>query len=107
MTLECDRTLVGRGQWVIRLTGSRQVRAAVGFEQRLVGRGGARRVDYPTVAAAYVGASVRRREDPRLLTGAGQFVDDLVRPGALHAAVRRSPLAHAGIVAIDVAPAQR
>ncbi|HEY7203223.1 MAG TPA: xanthine dehydrogenase family protein molybdopterin-binding subunit [Methylomirabilota bacterium] len=50
---------------------------------------------------------VRRREDPRLITGAGQFVDDLRVPGCLHAAMLRSPHAHARIVAIDVAAARR
>jgi aerobic carbon-monoxide dehydrogenase large subunit len=45
----------------------------------------------------YVGAAVRRREDPRLLAGRGRFVDDLQAPGCLHAAVLRSPRAHAWI----------
>src|SRR5713226_7759202 len=51
--------------------------------------------------------SVRRREDPRLITGAGEFVDDLRVPGCLHAAMLRSPHAHARIRAIDVATARR
>ena len=50
---------------------------------------------------------VRRREDPRLITGAGEFVDDLRVPGCLHAAMLRSPHAHARIRAIDVAAARR
>jgi CO/xanthine dehydrogenase Mo-binding subunit len=50
---------------------------------------------------------VRRREDPRLITGAGQFVDDLPMPGCLHAAMLRSPHAHARIVDVDVAVARR
>src|SRR5260370_13306691 len=50
---------------------------------------------------------VRRREDPRLITGAGEFVDDLRVPGCLHAAMLRSPHAHARIRAIDVAAAPR
>jgi len=50
--------------------------------------------------AEYAG-SVRRREDPRLITGAGEFVDDLRVPGCLHAAMLRSPHAHARIVSID------
>src|SRR5262245_64763777 len=49
---------------------------------------------------------VRRREDPRLVTGAGTFVDDLVVDDALHAAMVRSPHAHARIRAIDVAAAR-
>jgi aerobic carbon-monoxide dehydrogenase large subunit len=56
--------------------------------------------------AEHAGA-VRRREDPRLITGAGQFVDDLAVPGCLHAAFLRSPHAHARIRAIDVAAARK
>ena len=52
-------------------------------------------------AARFVGASVKRREDPRLLTGGGQFVDDVQLPGMLHAAFVRSPLASARIASID------
>jgi carbon-monoxide dehydrogenase large subunit len=55
----------------------------------------------------YVGAEVRRREDPRLLTGRGQFVDDIGVPGCLHAAVLRSPHAHARIAAVRADRARR
>jgi carbon-monoxide dehydrogenase large subunit len=48
----------------------------------------------------YVGAAVRRREDPRLLTGRGRYVDDLRVPGCLHAAIVRSVHAHARIRAV-------
>src|SRR2546425_725181 len=51
--------------------------------------------------------SVRRREDPRLITGAGEFVDDFRVPGCLHAAMLRSPHAHARIRSIDVSAARR
>ncbi len=51
---------------------------------------------------AFIGASVRRREDPRLLTGAGRFVDDIDRPGQLHAQFVRSSVAFGSIVAIDL-----
>ena len=54
----------------------------------------------------FVGQRIRRREDPRLLTGAGQFVADLAAPGALHAAILRSPHAHARIRRIDLAGAR-
>ena len=54
----------------------------------------------------YVGAIVRRREDRRLLTGRGVFVDDLRVAGCLHAAIVRSPHAHARIVAIRTARAR-
>jgi carbon-monoxide dehydrogenase large subunit len=50
---------------------------------------------------------VRRREDPRLITGAGEFVDDLRVPGCLHAAMLRTPHAHARLRAIDLAAARR
>ncbi len=54
----------------------------------------------------YVGAVVRRREDPRYLTGRGRFVDDMTVPGCLHAALLRSPHAHARIAAIRLAAAR-
>lgn len=49
----------------------------------------------------FTGASVPRREDPRLLAGAGRFVDDINRPGLLEAAFVRSPVAHGQLVSID------
>lgn len=56
-------------------------------------------------AARYAGARVHRVEDPRLLTGHGTFVDDVVRPGMLHACFVRSPVARARITDIDVSDA--
>ncbi|MBI2322752.1 MAG: xanthine dehydrogenase family protein [Chloroflexi bacterium] len=53
-----------------------------------------------------VGTPVRRREDPRLLTGQAQFVDDLHPAGLLHVAFLRSPHAHALIEAVDATPAR-
>src|SRR5216684_2278499 len=53
----------------------------------------------------YIGRSLLRREDRRLLTGQGQFVADLVLPKMLHAVFVRSPLAHARIRRVDVARA--
>jgi len=50
------------------------------------------------------GAPIKRREDPRLVTGNGRYLDDLGQ-GALEAAFVRSPHAHARIVDIDVADA--
>ena len=55
----------------------------------------------------YIGESVRRFEDHRLLTGQGSFVDDIKLPGLLHASVLRSPHAHAGIRSIDTIAASR
>ena len=48
-----------------------------------------------------IGASVKRVEDRRLLTGSGRYVADLARPHMLHAAVLRSPHAHARIAAVE------
>ncbi|MBO0709913.1 MAG: xanthine dehydrogenase family protein molybdopterin-binding subunit [Acetobacteraceae bacterium] len=50
---------------------------------------------------------VRRVEDPRLLKGAGCYMDDIVRPGLLHGVLLRSPHAAARIVALDAAAARR
>jgi carbon-monoxide dehydrogenase large subunit len=52
-----------------------------------------------------IGQSVRRREDPRLLKGRGRYFDDLKLADQLHAAIVRSPHAHADIKSIDVRPA--
>jgi carbon-monoxide dehydrogenase large subunit len=53
----------------------------------------------------YVGRSLLRREDRRLLTGRGQFIADLELPRMLHAAFIRSPLAHAHIRSVDLSRA--
>jgi aerobic carbon-monoxide dehydrogenase large subunit len=58
-----------------------------------------------TVASRYAGARVPRVEDARLLTGHGTFVDDIVRPGMLHACFVRSPFARARINSIDASAA--
>jgi carbon-monoxide dehydrogenase large subunit len=50
----------------------------------------------------WLGARIKRNEDPRLLTGHGLFVDDVQLPGMLHAAVLRSPHAHARLLRVDV-----
>src|SRR5215469_2641741 len=55
----------------------------------------------------YIGRAVRRKEDLRLLTGNGNFVDDLKLPGTAHMAVLRSSYAHAKIAKIDVNKARR
>ncbi len=49
----------------------------------------------------FTGASVPRREDPRLLAGAGRFVDDIDQPDLLDAVFVRSPVAHGRLVSID------
>jgi carbon-monoxide dehydrogenase large subunit len=58
------------------------------------------------VAERYTGASIRRSEDPRILTGSGRYVDDIKLPGMLHAAFVRSPLAHARVLSVDVSAAR-
>jgi aerobic carbon-monoxide dehydrogenase large subunit len=55
--------------------------------------------------APFIGRSLTRREDRRLLTGRGQFIADLELPHMLHAVFVRSPLAHARIKAIDTSRA--
>ncbi|MGH8072119.1 MAG: xanthine dehydrogenase family protein molybdopterin-binding subunit [Candidatus Entotheonellia bacterium] len=55
---------------------------------------------------SYVGQPMKAVEDPKLVTGRGAFVDDLTLPDMLHAAVLRSPYAHARIRAVDVAAAR-
>ncbi len=54
----------------------------------------------------FTGASVPRREDPRLLAGAGRFVDDIDRPGLLEAAFVRSPVAHGRLIAVEAGNAR-
>src|SRR6476469_8904447 len=52
------------------------------------------------------GARIKRNEDPRLLTGRAQFVDDVHMPGMAHVAFKRSDYAHARLVGVDVAAAR-
>src|SRR5678815_5428798 len=52
------------------------------------------------------GKSIKRREDPRFITGRGQYVDDLKLPGMTYAAFVRSPHAHARIKGIDTSAAK-
>ena len=51
------------------------------------------------------GSGIRRREDPRLITGQATYTDDITLPGTVHAAILRSPHAHARIASIDTAAA--
>jgi CO/xanthine dehydrogenase Mo-binding subunit len=57
-------------------------------------------------AERYTGASIKRSEDQRVLTGAGRYVDDIKLPRMLHAAFVRSPLAHARVLSVDVSAAR-
>jgi aerobic carbon-monoxide dehydrogenase large subunit len=54
----------------------------------------------------WVGQSMRRKEDPRMITGRGRYVDDVVLPGMLYMAVVRSTEPHARIVSIDSSAAR-
>ena len=54
---------------------------------------------------AYIGSSVKRREDVPLLRGVGKYVGDIRRPGMVHAAILRSTRAHARLAAIDATAA--
>ena len=51
------------------------------------------------------GSGIRRREDPRLITGRASYTDDIKLPGMLHAAILRSPYAHANIKSVDTSGA--
>ncbi len=55
----------------------------------------------------WLGKSVNRVEDPRFLRGEGHYIDDIKLPGMAHAAVLRSPHAHARILAIRTEAAER
>lgn len=52
-----------------------------------------------------LGSSIRRREDPSLVTGKGKYTDDLKRPNMVYASIVRSPYAHAHIKSIEVSQA--
>lgn len=57
------------------------------------------------IGARFIGQRLVRKEDGRLLTGRGAYVDDIVLPGMLHAAFVRSPVARGTITAIDASEA--
>src|ERR671914_2972874 len=58
------------------------------------------------VATAF-GAGIKRKEDPRFVTGTGTYTDDVQLPGMTYAAVLRSPYAHARIRSIDIVKAKQ
>src|SRR5260370_8195433 len=53
-----------------------------------------------------VGARIRRREDPRLITGRATYVDDVKQVGTVYAAFVRSPYGHAKLLKVDVSAAK-
>ncbi|MGA7873333.1 MAG: xanthine dehydrogenase family protein molybdopterin-binding subunit [Candidatus Binatus sp.] len=58
------------------------------------------------VIPKFVGERIKRREDPRLVSGQGIYVDDVRLPGMLSAVILRSPYAHAKLSSIDVSKAR-
>jgi carbon-monoxide dehydrogenase large subunit len=59
------------------------------------------------VSPRVFGSAIRRREDPRLVTGSALYTDDLVLPGMVYAAILRSPHGHARIRRIDTTRARQ
>ena len=59
------------------------------------------------VARRWLGKSINRVEDPRFLRGEGRYIDDIKLPGMAHAAIVRSPHAHAKILAIRTEAAEQ
>jgi carbon-monoxide dehydrogenase large subunit len=59
------------------------------------------------MSATGIGASVKRSEDIRFITGKGHYVDDINRPGQAHAYFLRSPHAHATLNGIDLSAARK
>jgi CO/xanthine dehydrogenase Mo-binding subunit len=62
--------------------------------------------DLPTSTPRFIGRAVARVEDPLLLTGRAEFIDNVTLPGMLHCAILRSPHAHARINAVDTSAAE-
>ncbi|WP_258110761.1 xanthine dehydrogenase family protein molybdopterin-binding subunit [Alicyclobacillus sp. SP_1] len=56
--------------------------------------------------ATVLGQRLRRKEDPRLITGKGQYTDDVQLPGLVYASILRSPHAHARILRVDASLAR-
>ncbi|PYP65933.1 MAG: hypothetical protein DMD36_18335, partial [Gemmatimonadetes bacterium] len=57
--------------------------------------------------ATLFGSGIKRREDPRLITGKATYTDDVKLPGLLYASVLRSTYAHARLKTVDVAKAKQ
>jgi aerobic carbon-monoxide dehydrogenase large subunit len=53
-----------------------------------------------------VGTPMKRKEDPRMITGRGRYTEDINLPGMLHAAIIRSTEAHADVVSVDTSLAK-
>src|SRR5437764_11917779 len=57
------------------------------------------------VQSAWLGKSVKRKEDDRFIVGRGNYIEDIKLPNMLHMAILRSPIAHARINSIDTSRA--
>jgi CO/xanthine dehydrogenase Mo-binding subunit len=62
--------------------------------------------EVPRKGLAWIGQSMKRVEDPRILAGKGRYIDDIVVANMAHAAILRSPHAHARIKSIDTSRAE-
>ncbi len=63
--------------------------------------------ELPTDSPRWIGREVNRLEDPSLVTGRVEFIDNCVLPEMLHCAILRSPFPHAAIKAIDTSQAEK
>ena len=77
-----------------------------GRRRAVEGGAGMSAVEQATPSQKWVGQAMRRKEDARMITGRGNYVDDLVLSGMLYMAVVRSTEAHAKITSIDTAAAK-
>ena len=57
--------------------------------------------------ATLFGSGIKRREDPRLITGTATYTDDVKLPGLTYAMFVRSPYAHAKITSINIEAARK
>jgi CO/xanthine dehydrogenase Mo-binding subunit len=63
--------------------------------------------ELPVSTPRWVGKDVQRVEDPHLVTGRTEFIDNVTLPGMLHCAMLRSPYAHARIKGVDTSEAEK
>jgi len=61
--------------------------------------------DLPVTTPKWVGKPIGRVEDPALITGKAEFIDNVTLPGMLHCAILHIPHAHARIKSVDVSRA--
>ena len=61
----------------------------------------------PTTSTRYVGKEVKRIEDPGLVAGTVEFIDNYSVPGMAHCAIMRSPHPHARVMSVDTSAAEK